>query len=159
MKTLNFGKYKNIPLQDIPFDYTNWMSQMARTQALRNHAKAIYKSYRFLKHNMTNLQDQRHVAVDESRRQYEGQYENVHVFQVHSKHLHLSLYYLVDQDGNYIRDLSNIGHQSVKQGAIDKEKSDWITLSPSGTKYQGKMVVSPYYEHFEWETYKTPITD
>lgn len=143
---VTIGKYKGQPFQNVPKDYAEWQR--------RNNNQKFYESWllntRYCKHN--NFVQ--HTSPDGrwmERKLENGEYVFYIALGVNSSKGRV--YYIVDQNGDYVRDLVSFGHTSVKQGAIDPAYEDWVTLAPNGAKYKGKMLVSPYFLHFPYETY------
>ena len=144
MPTVKVGKYMGQPYTSVPKDYAEWQ-----------RANGNYKFYR------TWLEQSRfalHTDFKCTTRSADGRWysrdlkDGSHLFYVQPTISHgksIRIYYIVDSEGNYLRDVTTFR----EIGAIDATQTDWVTLSPNGDKFAGKMLVSPYYTHFEWETY------
>lgn len=146
---VSFGKYKGELITSISLEYALW-------QKVNGNAK-FYSSWldnnRFNKH----LSFFTHKSPDGrflERKLSDGTFVFKYAINGNGLSKYGTRYYLVDADGNYMRDLTSFGAVSVKQGAIDETQKDWITLSPSGNKMIGKMIVAPYCQHFTYETYQ-----
>lgn len=144
MKLAKIGKYKGCPYMEIPQDYASWQYingdksffyEWQAEQKFRPHTKFIYGE------------------LDCGRMMERKLSDGTYVFQIQIKN-RSTIYYLVSSEGEYIRDLYTFGSMAAKQGAIDTTCTDYVTLTPSGQKLNGKMIISPYYEHFEYLTYQ-----
>lgn len=143
VKIVNFGKYKGEPITSIPYSYAQWQRA--------NGNKKFYCDW--MDNNKFNNRTEFIGGFSKDghfleRKLNDGKF--VFKYSYDKK----QFYYLVDSNGQFMRDLQSFGHSSVKQGAIDTTEQNWITLTPSGHKLMGKMIVSPYYEHFAYETYQ-----
>lgn len=150
MKTqsiVKIGKYKGRSFSSVPVEYADWM----RRQGNWKFYGEWIRSMRFVKHENFKRCESKDGRWME-RKLKDGNF----VFYVNrdGKATSGRIYYLVDPNGNYLYDLVTFGIPSVKQGAIDPNFSDWMTLMPDGRKVVGKMLVSPYYEHFAYETHQ-----
>jgi len=148
MKTLNFGKYSGKPLSEIPSHYAYWLKSIGK-KSLFNEWFANLRFLKRVSFSGSTSPDGHFL----SRKLENGNM----VFSYNIGNTGLGNlgqgYYLTDSDGNYIRDLVSFGSTDCKQGAIDTTEKGWVTLTPSGKLINGKMLVSPYYEHFCYETY------
>jgi uncharacterized protein (DUF3820 family) len=149
---VTFGKFKGQRFTDIPREYAEWLKcqgnykfylQWLTESRLSLHTHFILgtsKDGRWLERKLpdgnyiffiTKYKDSPKRLIDTGR-----------------------IYYLVDKDGNYVKDFKTFGDPRIKQGCVDEDFSDWVTLFPSGITIKGKMMVSPYWEHFQYETYQ-----
>lgn len=144
---VKIGKYKGQSFSSVPVEYANWMRRQGNWRFYGEWLLSI----RFTKHENFKICESRDGRWME-RKLDDGNF----VFYVNrdGKSSSGRIYYLVNANGDYLYDLLTFGSPSVKQGAIDSNFSDWRTLTPDGRKYVGKMLVSPYYEHFAYETYQ-----
>ena len=143
--SVKFGKHKGLPYTAVPRDYAEWMSR----QGKRRFYETWLKESRYLWiPDIVSRYQCRHTSPDGkwlSCKLNDGNY--VCYIRTH-KGPHL--YYLVDSSGHYLRDLKTI----KEVGAIDDTQTDWVTLTPNGTKLKGKMLVSPDWgAFFPYETY------
>lgn len=146
MEKVTIGKYKGQPFSAVPYEYAVW-------QRSNNNWKFYAKwleCTRFNKRTNFNssISNDGHCMVQQTENGY------VFYYYVSGKSTSDRKYYLTDREGNYIKDLLTFGDCRVKQGAIDTDFTDWVTLTPSGRTIQGKMIVSPYWEHFQYSTYQ-----
>ena len=146
---VTFGKYKGQPITSVPKQYAEWHRF--------NGNKKFYSSWldnnRFNRH--TSFKS--HTSPDGrflERKLSDGTFVFRYAINGSGLGKYGFKYYLVDADGNYMRDLVSFGDLSVKQGAIDPLKNEWVTLTPNGKKMIGQMIVAPYCEHFQYETYQ-----
>ncbi|MEI2271813.1 hypothetical protein OHD16_06630 [Sphingobacterium sp. ML3W] len=145
---VKFGKYSGNSFLNVPLDYADWIS----CRGCHDFKLAWTYHRRLLKHA-----DFRYGTSLDGRFLEHKQKDGSYVFYVTEPDTRIRIYYIVDSEGNFVRDLKTIGSMSAKQGAIDETFTNWVTLSPSGQKIRGKMIVSPYYEHFEWDTYQVSM--
>lgn len=142
-KIVKFGKYKGQPITEVPYDYAQWQKA--------NGNKKFYCDW------MDNNKFNNRVQFDTCSSK-DGHFMECKLtdgsFVFKYSYNNKQFYYLVDCNGTFMRDLQVFGHSSVKQGAIDTTEENWITLTPSGNRLIGKMLVSPYYQHFPYQTYK-----
>ena len=141
--SVKFGKYKGLPYTAVPKDYAEWMSRQGK--------RSFYETW---------LKESRYLwipdvvgRVQKSWTSPDGKWFSIklndgnYVFHV-STYRGPNFYYLVDSSGHYLRDL-----KGFRGGAIDDTQTDYVTLTPNGTKINGRMLVSPPWEHFPYETY------
>ena len=148
---VTFGKFKGELLINVPYDYAIW----ARYNLGNFGIKFYYDWLCSSRYNQHNLNTGNH------NRWFECKYLEFFVYYIDIPYQFLKnrvkcerLYYLVDSNGKYVKDLLTIGSADVKQGAIDVDYTDYITLSPNGHKSYGRLVVAPFYNHFPYETYQ-----
>ena len=145
---VKIGKYKGQSFTVVPYQYAEWQ----RMQGNLKFYKEYLENSRFNKH--TNFQ----YGTSSNGLWLECKLENNnYIFSYKTSPKEMTKFYLVDGNGNYLRDLVTFGSISAKQGAIDQTEKDWITLTPLGQKIMGKMLISPYWEHFPYETYVNQI--
>lgn len=140
---VKIGKYKGKAYIEVPYDYADWH--------YRNGNRKFYLEW--LKESRFN----KHTTFMPMRRYLETKLDGNFVYFIElGNNVGISnrLYYIVDGDGMWIKDLVTFGDGRVKQGAIDEDETTYVTITPKGHKMRGKMIVSPYYEHFPYETYK-----
>ena len=151
-ETVKFGKYKGQPITDVPKEYANWH----RMNGNKKFFKQWFKNSRFTKHTHFEY----HTSPDGrwlSRKLEDGTFI-FHVSESLPRNAQLRTYYLVDSEGQYIRDLKTFGSTACKQGALDIECEGWVTLTPMGSVLNGKMLIEPYVQNgFIYSTYKQNI--
>lgn len=147
---ITFGKYKGQQFSAVPYDYAIWQ----RTNNNWGFFAKWLENTRFNKRTNFNSSTSNDGHWME-RKTDEGY---IFYYNVSGKSTSDRKYYLTDLEGNYIKDLLTFGDCRVKQGAIDSDFIDWVTLTPSGKTIPGKMVVSPYFEHFQYSTYQVKNT-
>lgn len=143
VKIVNFGKYKGEPITSVPRNYADWQRA--------NGNKKFYCDW--MDNNRFNNRTQFDSCYSKDGHFLERKLNDGNFVFKYSYDMK-QFYYLVDSNGKFLRDLESFGSSSVKQGAIDTTEQNWITLTPSGNKLRGKMIVSPYYEHFVYDTYQ-----
>lgn len=148
---VTFGKFKGELLINVPYEYAQWVRFNLGLFGIKFYYEWLSAS-RFNKHNINS---------GNGSRMFECKYLEFFVYYIDTPYQFLKnrikcerLYYLVDINGNYVKDLVTIGDANVKQGAIDIDFTDYVTLSPNGHKSYGRLVVTPFYNHFPYETYQ-----
>lgn len=145
MKVVTIGKYKGKYYSDVPYSYAEWQRINGNFSFMKNWLFETKKTTNYFiddkivrtiegKHLDRKMDDGTFLFYIEATIKY-GKSER--------------FYFLVDEKGNFLRDVMTF--RSI--GAIDTTKKEWVTLSPNGSTQIGKMLKSPYYEHFQYETY------
>lgn len=144
MKKVTIGKYKGQSYSIVPYSYAEW--------------QRCNGNYSFMKNWLLETKNTANYLIDGKIIGKEGKYldrkldDGTFLFYIQptiSYGKSEFFYFLVDDKGNFLRDIMTFRNI----GAIDITKKEWITLCPNGNKQIGKMLKSPYYEHFPYETY------
>lgn len=144
MKKVTIGKYKGQSYSIVPYSYAQW--------------QRINGNYSFMKNWLLETKNTTNYLIDGKIKGIEGKCfdskmdDGNFLFYIQptiSYGKSERFYFLVDDKGNFLRDVMTYN----RIGAIDKTKKEWVTLSPNGNKQIGKMLKSPYFEHFPYETY------
>ncbi len=155
-KKINFGKYKGAEYKNVPVEYIEWMWKNNFSVNLVNELRLITRF-----HNHGDLTTRKpYTNPNGTFAWVYGKHEGLFIMYIDTYKKKFRQYFLADKDGNHVRDLMSIDStwgRQAKQGAVDVTLNDWVTLSPNGNKTIGKMIVSPYYEHFGWETYQVKV--
>ena len=158
---VKFGKYKGQKMSEVPREYAEWHRCNGNAKFYKDWRTAIEK---LAVKNRFNKRTPEQLDSKPFKRAYEVKLEDGnYVFSVRwsisaiatRRGISNIIFYLVDSDGNYLRDLRVFGDNRTKQGARDTECEGWVTRSPTGRMMKGKMLIRPYEQvGFNWSTYQ-----
>jgi hypothetical protein len=156
-KLMTFGKYKGTPLDQLPADYVLWL-QVNCCVKKASFAKDLVFERRYMCIPLESIEHsyKQRVSVGVNTAFTERKTDNGS-FVMQMQYMGETVYYLIDQTGNYVRDLqviTGLFGRGAKCGALDTLEHDWVTLDPNGKRMRGKLLISPYWEHFAWETFQ-----
>lgn len=146
--TVKFGKYKGKDIKAVPHEYASWLR-------IKGNKKFWVQWLEYSRFNQIDLTDRTAHRSPDSKWLDRKLGDGTFVFYITKGNQQTRLYYLIDSEGNYMRDLKTFGSSECKQGALDTTHKGWVTLTPMGSVLRGKMVVSPYTQNgFIYETYQ-----